>query len=171
MPGILSILCGKIGSGKSTLATKMAQEGSAVMSLDDRVFQRTQHLRDPKNDYRLDEATLRRAEAEVLRENLAAATQMLRDGKSVVFDYGFWKKNDREAFRKVAEELGAEFVLYYLEVSDAEQSARVRARNEGDLTSVHFISKEELLLFNQRFEPPSGEGEIVVDSAGVKQPR
>lgn len=171
MPGTLNILCGKIGSGKSTLAAKMSHEGSAVMSLDDKVFQRTQHLRDPKNDYRLDEATLRRTEAEVCRENLDAATQMLRDGKSVVFDYGFWKKSDRDAFRKVAEELGAEFVLYYLEVSDAEQSARVGARNEGDLTSVHFISEEELLLFNQRFEPPSGEGEIVVDSNGTKRLR
>lgn len=171
MPGTLNILCGKIGSGKSTLAAKMAHDGSTVMSLDDKVFQRTQHLRDPQNDYRLDEATLRRTEDEVSRENLAAATQMLRDGKSVVFDYGFWKKGARDAFRKVPEELGAEFVLYYLQVSDAEQSARVDARNNGDLTSVHFISKEELVLFNQRFEPPSGEGEIVVDSNGNKQHR
>lgn len=160
----LIILCGKIGAGKTTFARKLEAQGIERLSIDEKVFEKLEAFRNPDDNYRVDESMLRDTEKEVFAENLKLAAKFIREGRSVVFEYGFWRKSARDQYRKFAVEFGAEFILYFLDIELGEQIRRIELRNQGDLTGTHFISRQDIEYFNGIFEPPEGENEIAIKS-------
>lgn len=138
-------LCGKIGSGKSTVARELAHRYQAVIfNLDE--------IMEP-----LFGQTLGR---ERYVKNLAIcrdyvyglADQILRGGIPVVFDFGFWSREERQ---KTAQRFDRHDVVFiYLEVSDEDQRRRVGLRNESPEKTYAF-TEAMLEVLNQYFEEPN----------------
>ena len=168
MSTTLYILCGKVGSGKTTYARKLESQGILRFSQDEKALARVQQYRKPDDFFRVvDEKTLRAAEAEARKEILELALRALREDRPVVIDDGFWRKDERDRYRALATQIGAKVNLCYLPIEPEEQWRRLELRNKGDLTFVHFISRDDMEYLNRFFEPPINEGEEVIDNATI----
>ncbi|MCC6954129.1 MAG: ATP-binding protein [Deltaproteobacteria bacterium] len=168
MPPLLIILCGNVGSGKSSFARQLESHGVIRLSIDEQALHDAREHRDPSNFFRFtDISNLRSAEQRARSENLGRIEKYLRNGQSVVLDDGFWQKEERERYAALAREFGAEPILFYFPIDAETQWSRLVTRNSGDLTSTHYISREDMEYLNQFVQPPSGEGEHNVETLGV----
>lgn len=140
--GRLIIICGLPGSGKSTLARRLCAGGAAIrMSADEWMDDLGVNLWD--RDLR--------ARTESLQWRLTQ--DLLALGVTVVIEWGTWAREERDALRLQARELGAAVELRYLDVGLEEIWARVHARQMEDPP----ISKESLAEWLAQFEVPSAE--------------
>jgi predicted kinase len=73
----------------------------------------------------------------------------------VVLDFGLWSRAERDDFRARAAALGARTVICFLDVSHAELSARLAARNANLPTGTFHVSQEQLDLWWSWFEAPT----------------
>ncbi len=145
------LLCGLPGSGKTTYANELEQNGAIRLTLDEELFKR--HGRNlPDGTYHEFEKKTKSA----LTDELIA---YLKDGKSVILDWGFWKKEERNRIAALVRENGGEPKLLYFNVDPQELIHRVAGR---DLTKNHEIDAEMLDVFRAQFEEPKGEGEEIV---------
>ncbi len=74
-------------------------------------------------------------------------------GLSVVLDFGFWTRRERDAVRARVARLGFEHVLYALEVAEEVRWKRVEARNLLQRADSLFIARETFESLHQRVEP------------------
>jgi predicted kinase len=141
-------LCGKIGSGKSWTARRLASRGATmVFNLDE--------LMEPLFGQGLGRELYQRKLA-ICRDFLfGLADQALTAGLSVVFDYGFWSREDR---RQAAERMRSwKQAFVYLPLDETEQLRRVEARN-ASADRTYAFTPEQLRQLNAFFEEP-GEDE------------
>lgn len=163
MMATLYLLCGLPASGKTTWAKEMEATGALRLSLDEEALTRLADRRDTTHDLRVASEGLWEMHDEVSREHLKKAAEALRSGRSVILDHGgLWRRATRDAAKRLAETNGATWRLLYFKIDPEEQWRRLDARNRGDLSDTHFISRAEMDEFATRFEPPSDEGEEVV---------
>lgn len=162
----LYVLCGLPGTGKTTWAKRVeAAEGALLLSPDAVVFaefRARRGLTDGRDLSATDDDPVFRAgiEAGFLRQ----AEEVLATGRSVILDFGFWHRDERDETRRLAERAGAIWRLIAFELDPDTQWARIARRNEGDLTDTRPILPEELDGWAAMFERPDGEGEEVVDT-------
>jgi predicted kinase len=158
---VVYLLIGLTGSGKTTYARRLEAEGVLRLSVDEEVFARngTYGVDYPDHEYPQRE----RPVVEEIRERLAAA---VRAGRSVVLDYGLWRRAERESYKKLVEDAGGRWRLIYLKVEKAELLRRLHQRNERTDANALRVGPEALDEFYARFDEPSGEGEEVLTSDG-----
>jgi len=137
----LVVLCGLPASGKTTLARELAKAYGAVrLSADE--WKLALGI-DPFDD----EARVR------LETQLLALTErLLTLGTSVILEWGFWARSEREALRKMARSLGAAVELRFLDVPYDELVRRVveRTANGGiPITASH------MKRYRGMFQPPT----------------
>src|SRR3974377_453175 len=100
-------------SGKTTLARRLEVEGSALRLTPDewqvRLF--GQDAAEPEHN-------CRHGLIEALLWDLAARLLIL--GTSVILDFGFWAREEREDFRLRAKKMGASSEVHFLDVSEEE---------------------------------------------------
>lgn len=161
------LLCGLPGSGKTIWARAMEGNGALRLSLDEEVLTRLADSRDPNNDLRVSEAKLRAMNLQVTQEHRARTAEAIAAGRTIILDNGYWFRSDRDAAKELIEANGGRWRLLYFSIDEATQWSRLAARNAGDLTGTHYISREEMELFARRFEPPAGEGEEVIDGSDI----
>ena len=151
------LLIGLTGSGKTTYARRLEADGLLRLSVDEEVFARNGRygVDYPAHEYPERE----RPVVEDVQRRLAAA---IRAGRSVVLDYGLWRRAEREAYKKLVEDAGGSWRLIYLKVEKAELLRRLGERNRRDDANALTVTPEALDEFYDRFEEPSGEGEEVV---------
>ncbi|GAA1640992.1 AAA family ATPase [Actinoplanes couchii] len=155
---IAYLLVGLTGSGKTTYATRVLEPAGVVrLSVDERVFAR--HGR-----YGVDypEHTYFEREAPVVAEVRAETVALLSAGRDVVVDYGLWRRSERDDWRALAEQAGAEVRLLYFPVGRDELLRRLTARNRETHANALPVTAEALDAFHARFDVPVGEGEQVV---------
>jgi predicted kinase len=89
----------------------------------------------------------------------------LAAGSSVVLDFGFWSRDDRDRYQRPAEDHGAVWRLVYLKAEDAVLRRRLAERNRRSLDDPNAlrIGDRHYAEFTTRFDPPAGEGEEIVD--------
>ena len=154
MKPVVYLLCGLPGSGKSTYARKLEKEGAVCFSLDEELFKRFgRHF----------ESGYDEKEVETKRQLKELCVENVRAGRSVIFDFGFWKKSARDEYKSFIEQAGADRKLIYFPASEVELKRRLHIRNENDLDRNHHISEELMDKFMTQFEPPFGEGEEVIE--------
>lgn len=139
----LVLLCGLPASGKSTLGRQIAETYGAVRLNPDE-WELALGV-DP-----FDEAFQTRLEGQFW----ALAQRLLSLETSVVLDWGFWARSERDEKLEVARELGAAVELRFLDVPYDELVSRVVARHaQGGLA----ITERHMEQYRATFQPPTDE--------------
>lgn len=144
--GRLVLICGLPASGKSTLARSLAQELPAIRLDKDRWTTALGH--DPwDDDFR------RRIEAQ-----LWALTQdLLRQGQTVVLEWGHWARAERDEKRLAARALGAAVELHVLEAPLEELVERARRRSATGEWTAAPMERSHFEAWAASFERPDEE--------------
>lgn len=119
--GCLIIVCGLPGSGKTTTAKKVAEKrGGVRLSPDEWMTALGVNLWDSEL----------RARIEALQWSIGQ--DLLRVGATVIVEWGTWGREERDALRTRASELGASTELIYLDVPADELWRRIQERETED---------------------------------------
>ena len=78
--------------------------------------------------------------------------EILRQGTSVVLDFGFWGREERDYYRRAAGNLGFCFMIHYLDTPLEAVRERVASRSAKE--NEFNISFEDILAWSRIFEPP-----------------
>lgn len=133
------ILCrGCPGSGKSTFAAK---KFPGVLHLENDMW----HMKDGKYDFR------GAMQPRAIAWCMTIANGALAEGMDVVVSNTFTKRRYIEAYRKLAEEHGAEFTVY---------------RMHGEFGNVHSVPADVLENMRKNFEDWPGEIDVYPEGAG-----
>jgi predicted kinase len=144
----LHLMVGLPCSGKTTLARQLAHERSALLLSPDpwqlRLF--GQDAEEPEHDARHDliEAML-----------WEVAERVLALGTSVILDFGFWSRAEREDFRARAKRLGARSEVHYLDVPEEDLLRRLADRNARNAPGSFRVTAEMMRPWMALFEPPT----------------
>ena len=145
MPRLI-IVCGLPGSGKTTLARQLeADLGAVRLASDERMTELGLDLFDQD------------ARARVEAEQQDLAEELLRAGKTVVFEPGGWKRHERDSLRERARAAGAAVELRFLDVPVDVLWTRVERRNAELPWGTAAISHDDLTRWTALFEPPDAE--------------
>ena len=139
----LVLLCGLPASGKTGLARRLAPSYGAVR-LDPDAWESALDI-DP-----FDEGFQARLEAEFWK----LAQQLLVLGTSVVLEWGFWARSERDEKRDTARTLGAAVELRFLDVPYEELVRRVAARHAAGGIA---ITERHMERYRAIFEPPTAD--------------
>ena len=133
----LHLLVGLPCSGKTTLAHTLEQDLPALrLTLD------AWHIRLFGQDAEAPERDARHSLIEALLWTIAR--RALELGMNVILDYGFWAREEREAYRLRAEHLGASSEVHYLDVPEDELLRRLARRN-AHLSPMDFYIPEAMM--------------------------
>jgi len=135
-------------SGKTTLAKKLEQERSALRLTVDEwqigLFGQDAHEPDHDARHSFIEAMLWKI-----------ASRALELGTSVILDFGFWSREEREDFRLRAKRLGASSEVHFLDVPEEELLRRLAVRNSQPSPEHFHISEESMKPWIALFEKPA----------------
>ena len=147
-------VCGFVGSGKTTYSTQLAEtKGAFCFSIDEWMIPLYgEHMEREVFDARL--ATLQGLFT-------AASLQLLSLGVSVIFDFGFWTKSERDDFKSWAAANNIESEMRYLDVPYDTCKQRATARNSDLAGKSYEMTPEMLELFWSWFEVPSTDENVV----------
>jgi predicted kinase len=133
----LHLMVGLPCSGKTTLAEKLESEQSALRLTTDEWHVRLfgQDAEEPEHD-------VRHALIETMLWNIASRALAL--GTSVILDFGFWAREEREDFRLRANQLGGSSEVHFLDVPEDELIRRLAARN-SQISQASFHIPEDMM--------------------------
>ncbi|MQS36818.1 ATP-binding protein [Streptomyces katsurahamanus] len=146
----LILLCGLPGSGKTTLAKRLAKELPAVRLCPD------EWLTDLGVDL-FDERTRDRLE----RRFWEHAQDLLRLGQTVILEFGFWARAERDEKRLGAHALGVSAELHCLTAPVDELCRRLEARTRTDEPGTAPVTRAMIEEYARHFEPP-GDDELAL---------
>lgn len=148
---IVHLISGQIGAGKTTFAKKMEQKTGAIRFTPDEWMLKLYSSLPAKEEF--DDYFYRCCDV-----IWGVAAEILKRGGDVILDFGFWKYEVREKYRKLALELGAESKLYYLDCNHVNILKRLHHRNKRKPDGTVEITDEMFEFYSPGFEPPE-EGE------------
>jgi predicted kinase len=151
----LVLLCGLPASGKTALAREIADAYGAVR-LDPDAWELALAV-DP-----FDAAFQARLEAQFWE----LAQRLLALGTSVVLEWGFWARSERDEKRAAARTLGAAVELRFLDVPFDELVRRVQARHAAGGLG---ITEAHMERYRGMFQPPT-EAELALYDPPLEQP-
>jgi len=142
--GALLLMCGLPGAGKTTLAKRLEiDRGALRLTPDDWILALGI---DPYDEPQ-------RAVVEQIQWDVAM--RALELGTSVILDFGFWSRRERDDFRVRASALGVGFEIHFLDASRDELLARLQARNATAGPGDVLVDAEALDRYTSWFEPPA----------------
>lgn len=153
MPKVF-LIGGKLCCGKTTYAEKLIAEQKAVLLSCDEIML---SLFNVQAGEKHDETV-----AKVKQYLLAKSLEIINAGASVILDWGFWTKAERDFTKEYYRKNGVDFEFHYIEVSDEIWRNRIQKRNASVLaedTGAYFVDENLTAKFEKVFETP-GKNEI-----------
>ncbi|MEU0988208.1 AAA family ATPase [Streptomyces sp. NPDC005953] len=156
---LLILVCGLPGAGKTTLARRLADRVPAVrLCPDEWMTGLGLDLFDEQARGRLEE---------VLSSH---ALELLGLGQSVILEFGFWGREERDDMRLAARALGAAVELHHLTASLDELCRRIEHRNATDAGGTALISRAMLEEYAEQFEAPDEDERNLFDQPPASRP-
>lgn len=152
---ILTLMVGLPGAGKTTRAKELEQATGAVRFTPDEwhLFLFGDDFHDPREHALHDQ---RHDRVEELQWRLGK--RLLAQGVSVILDFGFWAKEQREEKYREAQALGVEFSLCYVHAPLEELCRRLEARVQAGQKDVfQTITREDMEQWAALFQEPDEE--------------
>lgn len=157
MKSLIYAMTGGNGAGKTTYALKLSKEkGAKFFSLDKTIKDFNQPIQSYE-DYML-------YFQQALDLMSSQAVQFLKNGDSVVFDFG-GGLSSREWLKQIAKLSGAKVEIYHLEVPLEERRRRIKKRNLEKQENIYFFNMNDEHFDKQNKEdppPPPAESGIEV---------
>jgi predicted kinase len=148
----LVLMCGLPGSGKTTEGRRLAETLGAVrLSPDEWMVALGIDLWDERARERLE------------RVLWDLAQELLRIGQSVILEFGFWLRSDRDEKRTGAQAIGAGVEMRYLDVPIEELSRRLTSRITSEVGAAR-ISRSDLERFAASLQPPDADELALFDA-------
>ena len=146
------MICGRLCCGKTTYARRLVEKGNAaLLSIDEIMLSMFgQHCGDKHEEYAA------RAEEYLLKK----AAELINAGVDVIFDWGFWSREQRRRIRAYFAAQGIGTRLHVIHIPEAEWMRRIEKRNSEVLsgTAVAYYVDENLMRkFDGLFEEPAEE--------------
>ncbi len=148
----LTLMVGLPGAGKTTRAKELEQATRAVRFTPDEwhLFLFGDDFHDPREHALHDQ---RHDRVEELQWRLGK--RLLAQGVSVILDFGFWAKEQREEKYREAQALGVEFSLCYVHAPLEELCRRLEARVQAGQKDVfQTITREDMEQWAALFQEP-----------------
>lgn len=142
----LHLICGLPGAGKTTLAKELAAATGALRLCPD------EWLAGLEIDL-YDEPARDRLERRLVR----LAAELLTAGLSVILEYGFWSRLERDRLHDLARELGVRVELHALVLPIDELWSRIERRNRSDAWRAAPITRAHLEEWATLFEVPTSD--------------
>lgn len=152
----LFLVHGFTGSGKTTFSKKLAVAENAVRFSADEWMSHLYGNNPPEELF---------ADFETRIKELIwpLASEFLKRGQSVILDYGFWQRDMRDKYKKMAADCKVRCVLYAMSADYETCKERVLKRTEDMPEGEIFIDENAIKMFWQRFEPVGpDEGAVIV---------
>ncbi len=145
------LICGFLGAGKTTYSQKLSKETGAIHLNPDEWCMKLFS----KKEY---EQNWNKCFSETIEYLWKKAEEYAKNGKSVIFDMGFWTKQSRDEATQRAKDLGFNSVIHFLTVPDEILKQRISKRSGtiADYNLQHFNA------LKQQFEEPSTDEEYVL---------
>lgn len=155
MSAVLYAMVGLPCSGKTTYAERLSEATGAVrFSPDEWQLRLFGHdMEHPDHDRRHDEV-------EALMRDMA--DRLLIRGVSVILDFGFWGRSERDELRRHARDLGAGFVMYCMDTPLEKIYQRLEARNRSGRDDIFVLSRDVLDSYLKWWQPPDDGEEGLV---------
>ena len=87
-------------------------------------------------------------------------------GVDVVWDHGCWSRSERDACRIGAEDVGAGYRLYWLDVPADELKRRLAIRNVDPPVGSFVVTAEDIDAWSPMFERPEADEPGLVQLRG-----
>lgn len=148
----LHLICGTISSGKTTYARHMMEKSPALLLSVDEVTLALSSVIPPEN-HDLTTPLVKQWLMDKAREALAA-------GLDVIFDWGFWKKDERAEYERLLSAENIPHVWHYIDISNERWEEQIAKRNAAVLqgeTSAYFVDDGLKAKCVSWFEPPCRE--------------
>jgi predicted kinase len=150
VPVTLHLMVGLPCSGKTTLARRLEAEHQALRLTPDE-WQIALYGQDAKD---LDHDR-RHGIIEGLMWDLAE--RVLQLGTSVILDFGFWTREERDDFRVRAARLGVNFAIHYAACAPEDLLRRLAGRNAAQPAGAFVIGEGALRQWMRQFEAPDAD--------------
>ncbi len=148
----LHFICGKAGAGKTTLARELGRSVQAIVFCEDEWIQTLGFEVRTLYDYLSAAGRCRKLIAPL-------ATDLLRQGVNVVFDFAGNTLKSRQWVRGIFEAASSDHVLHFIDVSDDACLAGIHRRNEEKPEGVYWghVTDELFHAVTPHFVPPRPE--------------
>lgn len=137
-------------AGKTTLALRLATERTALCLSPDEW-----HVGLFGQDYGHSKHFERHDMIETKLVELAF--RCLGLGTSVILDFGFWSREEREDIRARASDAGVASELHYVTCAEPELLARLAARNERPNSRTFVLPAQAVIELAKMFEVPTAD--------------
>ncbi|KAF1924130.1 P-loop containing nucleoside triphosphate hydrolase protein [Didymella exigua CBS 183.55] len=162
---VVLMTCGLAGAGKTTLVKSVLKYHPQFtrISIDDIIYKAHGIY---GIDYPASSSLYDQYMSEANAVYLGTFRKLLAEGKDIAFERSCYAKEDRNEWRKIAEDGGGRIVFVFLRARDKEILwTRICARNAAEKTadSALDISREIFEMYWNGFENPEGEDEIEIE--------
>lgn len=151
---IAYVICGFIGAGKTTFARKLEKQTGAIrITKDEWIINIFGNKITSDKNFEIYDKHITKLATDI-------AFKILKSGKDVIIDEGFWVKSQRDDIKKKILEVGAKPILYYVEHPVEKMRERVVTRSKIPPKDSFEISGEMFDKYLTYWQPPEADEEV-----------